>query len=98
MDSLNTTKPPYVALGIGVATFFINITSISSTSRNGVLTSCSYMDYFALIAGVVLFLYGLNRVFKNKDDATAMLVSLVVVGLGALHVARGLGLVMSPCG
>ncbi len=98
MENPTDVKPPYVALGMGVATFFINITSISSTSSNGILTSCSYMDYFALIAGAILFLFGLSRVFKSKGDATAILVSLVVVGLGALHVARGLGLVLSPCG
>jgi len=98
MESPIDVKPPYKALGVGVATFFVNITSFNSSSSNGILTSCSYMNYFALIAGAILFLYGVSRVIKSKGDATAMLVSLVVVGLGALHVARGLGLVMSPCG
>jgi len=98
MDGQDTQKPLYWALGIGLATFFINITSFSSSSSNGVLTSCSYIDYFALIAGAILFLFGLLRVFKSKGDNTAMLLSVAVIVLGAVHVARGLGIIMSPCG
>jgi len=98
MDGQETQKPLYWALGIGLATFFIKITSFSSSSSNGVLTSCSYMDYFALIAGVILFLFGLSRIFKSKGDKTAMLLSVAVTVLGAVHVARGLGIIMSPCG
>ncbi len=98
MDGPETQKPLFWALGIGVATFFIQITSFSSSSSNGVLTSCSYTDYFALLAGAILLLFGLSRVFKSKDDPTAMLLSVAIIALGAVHVARGLGIIMSPCG
>ena len=98
MDGSDSHKSIYMALGFGAATFFIQMTSLSSVTRNGVLTSCSYMDFFALIAGVILFFYGMSRVFKSKGDMTAMLLSGAVVVFAVVHVARGLGLIMSPCG
>jgi len=97
MDNMEPVKPPYTALAFGIATFFIQINSFSSTSSNGVMTSCSYIDFFALIAGAILVLIGLGRVFKAKGEPAVMLVSLAVAGLGALHIARGFGLIMSPC-
>lgn len=97
MNGSENLKSHYWGLGIGVATFFINITTSSRSSINGVVT-CSYIDYFALIAGVCLLVFGLVKVFGSKGNSTALLLSIAIIGLGAVHVARGLGLLMSPCG
>ena len=98
MDGPASHKSLYWALGIGAVTFVIKMSSLSTASSNGALTSCSYTDFFALIAGAILFVFGLVRVTKSKDDATAKLLSVAVIVLGAVHVARGLGIIMSPCG
>ena len=64
---------------------------------NGAVT-CSYTDYFAIIAGIILALFGLAKIFGSKGNATALMLSIAIAGLGALHILRGLGMLMSPCG
>ena len=97
MAGSDSFKSLYWGLGIAGATFFINISSWSRSSRNGVVT-CSYVDYFALIAGTILAVFGLVKLVGSKGNTTAVLLSLAITALGVLHVARGLGLVMGPCG
>ena len=98
MDRSLSLKSLYVAIVIAIVTFVINIGSFSTESRNGVVISCTYTDYFALLAGIVLFLYGISRLFRSYGNSQIMLLALTVTVLGAVHVARGLGWVMGPCG
>lgn len=98
MDQTQGTKSLYVALLAGGATFFISMSSFSRSSQNGVITSCSYTDYFALIAGIILFFYGLFRLLKSQGNNNVKFNSLAVTILGVVHIARGIGLFMSPCG
>ncbi len=92
-------------LGMGLAAFVIKFTSGTTTKVNGVVTQCSYTDYFALFAAVfcvVAAVLGLRqgpRAGRARRVHPAVLVgvAVVVLALAGVHVLRGLGMLGGPC-
>ena len=101
-DDLSIKSTDKTLLGIGavagVAPFFISISSSSSTTVNGVVTSSSYSDPVAIIGGAVAILCGLAAAFianKNKAGAARIAAGVAVLALGGYQVAHGLGVIIS---
>ena len=90
-------KSLWWGLGIGIVAFFVSVSTLSTSSGAGGST-CSYTDYAAIVLGVIAAIMGIGGAVKAKGHAPAMGLGALVAVLGVVHVCRGLGLVMSPCG
>ena len=81
--------------------FVVRCSSTSSSSRNGQLTECSYVDAGALLFGaasVVAGLIGVGASLRRTDDKALMLgISLVSVLVGIVHLMRGTGTIGGAC-
>ncbi|BAN03946.1 hypothetical protein [Ilumatobacter coccineus] len=97
----NTPASIRTAMVSAILGFVVRCSSTTTSSRNGRLTECSYFDGGAAFFGVVAIITGLVGcvvAFKRTDDKTLMLViSIVSVGVGVLHVLRGVGTVGGAC-
>lgn len=90
------------ALVLAILGFVISFTTLSTSSVNGVST-CSYMDYGALVFGALAMLAGSAGVMRVRDlapDARSLnlVVCVAADGVGVLHILRGIGMVGGPCG
>lgn len=91
------------AVVIGLVAQVCSLSSIQRASSNGMTTSCTYIDYLKIVAG--LFTVFLLVVGWRKHSAPrAQLpggVAMAVVGmcsvLAVLLLLRGFGLVLNPC-
>jgi len=90
------------ALIFAILGFVISFTTLSTSSINGVST-CSYMDYGALVFGALAMLAGSSGVMRVRDLAPetrnlnlAICVAADIVGV--VHILRGIGMVGGPCG
>lgn len=88
--------------------FVVRITLSSSTTENGVVTSCSYVDLGRVVlAGIAVCLVvgaflanNANRRFHPHRYVPAPVLAvpaLLILAVAAYHVVAGLGLVGSPC-
>ncbi|WP_068250153.1 hypothetical protein [Janibacter corallicola] len=104
-DPKNVPTPFWWGLGFGVLAFVVHISSSSSRRVNGVLTECSYTDYFAFIAaaacvgfGVVGLVKGLRASRDRSVHPVVLLaLALVLAILAVVHVLRGIGMIGGPC-
>lgn len=90
------------ALIFAVLGFVISFTSTSQSTINGVST-CSHMDFAALILGGMTMLAASAGLLRIRDAAaetrTLNLAILVVADIvGVVHILRGIGMVGGPCG
>lgn len=89
---------PAIIIGLiaGIVPFFISVVESSATTEGGVVTE-SYLDYAALAGGGVAALAGIIflpvalRAMTGKGRQ--IIAALIIVGLGALHLLRGFGVV-----
>ena len=91
----------------GVLGFVISLEFWSTSSHNGVMTACSYVDYGALglgavgaISGVRAILIGLGRTPARLSSTVlrnAMVIGGIGLVLGVLHLIRGMGWIGGPC-
>lgn len=90
------------ALIFAVLGFVISFTSLSTTSINGVST-CSYMDYGALLFGALAMLAGSAGVMGVRGlapDVRNLNLAICVAAdvVGVVHILRGIGMIGGPCG
>lgn len=80
--------------------FLLSFSTTNTSSINGV-TTCSYMNYGALIFGVLAILAGGSGLASARGlgETQALNMGICAVGLaiGVLHVLRGIGMVGGPC-
>ena len=98
-----STIPAAIKTG-GIAAllgFFVSCSSTSTRSGPGGF-ECDYTDGAALLFGVVAIvggLIGIAQCVRRKEDDRILLfvASLVIVGVGVVHILRGIGSVGGPC-
>jgi hypothetical protein len=97
----NTPAAIRTALIAAILGFVVRCSSSSTSSRNGRVTECSYFDGGAALFGAVAIVAGLMGVaasWRRKDDKVLMLViSIGSVGVGIVHILRGVGAIGGPC-
>lgn len=99
--------PPalYVGLAVAVVGFFVKITSLATTSVNGVIQSCSYQDYGAFLAAVVCLVCAGLGISRRRSrpyshpvhPGVVYALAAVLVLFAVVHVLRGLGIIGGPC-
>ena len=99
MTFSNLSLPSKIAMCLALAGFVVTIETHQRSSTNGVLTSCSYIDYGAVALGCAAGIVGLVAVVSglSRRDSTSAAVAAGAVAIAAWHLASGLGLIGSPC-
>lgn len=98
-------KALWVGLIVGLVAFVVKLSLSSISSTNGVMTSCSYFDPFALFAAAVCLICGIVSAVKRvrrpgRYPFAAWLVHLlsgVLVLLAIVHALRAFGIVGGIC-
>ena len=100
MTFSNLSLPAKIAMCLALAGFFVTIETHQRSSTNGVLTSCSYIDYGAVALGAAAGIVGLVAILSalSRRDSTSIAVAVGAIAIAAWHLASGLGLIGSPCG
>jgi len=105
MDDISVRVPdrPVVILGAiaAIVPFFGSSVTSSSVTANGRVTEFSYRDNVALACGVIAAVCGLIALLlalKHKGGAARIGAAVVVLALGGIHIARGLGVFAAPAG
>ncbi|HEY4179662.1 MAG TPA: hypothetical protein VGM90_22630 [Kofleriaceae bacterium] len=99
--SLSTTDRVMGGIGLvaGAIPFFITMSSSSSVTVDGVVTSATYRDNLALGCGGAAVFFGLLCAVlaaKNGAGSTRIVTGVAVLGLGVYAIlCKGLGLVPS---
>lgn len=105
MQISQVPKLAWAALVVSVLGFVVSLSSSSTVTTNGVVTSCSTFDLAPLLAaGVSLVLaiaaYGERR-RKHVDARLPMPwmhgITALVTALAVVHVLRALGVIGSAC-
>ena len=99
MSNSSGVTLPKIAVGAGIAAFFVTIEWSTSSTHNGTVTHCSYRDYGAIVIGAIAVILGLIATLRGKPDEKIGGIGFGVIAilLGVFHVARGFGLILSPC-
>lgn len=94
----------WVGLGIGVLAFFVNISTSSTQTRNGVVVACSYIDVAGFLAAAVLVVFLVFTIvtcLTRKLTITAAPLAWVGIALIAVlavvHALRGAGVIGGIC-
>lgn len=85
--------------------FFVGFSTQSSSSYNGEVTSCSFVDWGRLLLAVVAAALALDGYWRNSQiygahrlgTRVAAVVAAVLVAVAAYHLVAGLGVVGGPC-
>ena len=95
------------ALVFAVLGFLVNLDYKSSTSINGGVVACHYMNFWALGFGAPALLAGGSTWWDRftEDPLTerienrglVLVVGAVGILVGVIHVLRGMGIVGGPC-
>ena len=101
----NVPKALWWGLAFGVLGFIVSISSSSSRTVNGVVTECSYTDYFPLIAAIACVGFGVSGLVqgfraprhRSVHPAVLLVFALVLGAFAVVHVLRGLGMIGGPC-
>lgn len=82
---------------LAVVSWFISIASSQHSTTNGVLTSCSYLDFFKVGGGALVVVLAVGGFLANSRKtrhalpaAVAGVIAAVLVVVGALLVLRGM--------
>ena len=90
-----------VAMICALLGFVARCSSTSSSTRNGRLTECTYVDGGALLFGgvtVVASLIGIAASLRRSEDKALMLgISIVTLLVGIVHLMRGTGTIGGAC-
>jgi hypothetical protein len=92
-----------VGVVAGVLGFVVGVTAESRDVVDGVVVSCTSLDWGALIAGTVGILAGTMATARTIHRPTAdhrvllFAVAIAVQLVGMVHVARGLGIIGGSC-
>ncbi len=101
MSWSSLTGQTKAAVIFAILGFVVSFSTTNTSSINGVY-SCSYMNFGALIFGVLALIAGGIGLAGARDlsDTKGLNMGLCAVALliGALHIGRGLGMVGGPCG
>ncbi len=91
---------PRIAIGVAIAAFFVTVETMSSSSHNGVVTSCVYRNYGALILGAIAGFLGLVALITSLPGrrAEGILLGAAATALAVWHVLSGMGMIGAPCG
>jgi hypothetical protein len=86
----------YAGIAAGLIPFGLSFHTSSATSLNGVVTSATYLDYVALAGGAVALVLGVASIGSIARVEPALRgkrigLTVLVIALGALQIARGLG-------
>ncbi|ATG50383.1 hypothetical protein CFK38_01725 [Brachybacterium vulturis] len=98
-------KTLWIGLVIGLIAFVVNLSFSSTSSENGVMTSCSYFDIAALGAAVACVVCGIASAVQRlrrpeRYPFTAWVVyllSAVLIVLSVIHALRAFGILGGPC-
>jgi len=90
------------AVIFAVLGFVIALSSTSTSSINGV-TTCSHMNYGALLFGALAMMAGAAGLIGLRDlpaETRSLNIAVLVAAdlVGVLHVLRGIGIIGGPCG
>lgn len=89
--------PIMLAMGVALLPFAITVNWISRTSGPSGST-CSYIDYAAIACGAAAILLGLRAAGSARVRPMVRFGgAAAAIALGAFQVARGFGMVFSPC-
>ncbi|MEQ9813421.1 MAG: hypothetical protein RLO50_11635 [Azospirillaceae bacterium] len=92
-------RAAYWGIGLGIVAFFISFSTLSTSNINGQV-SCSYMDFAAIVLGIVVGIIGLS-LFRTPAyggrSQLAIPAGVIIAALGVVHILRGIGVVMGPC-
>ena len=80
------------ALAAGVIPFGVSLSSSSTTTVNGQVTSSSYFDPVAVACGVLALVLGAVAI-KSSSNTKARAAAAVALLLGAVQLLRGFGVV-----
>lgn len=92
-------RPPWMGFAIagavvGAIPWFVSVSSSSSSSVNGHVTSFVYRDWIAVGCGVVAALLGVMAAWMGRRSLIrmqAIVAGIAIVALGGYQVARGFG-------
>ncbi len=96
-----------IGIVAGLVPFVFSVSGVATvTDPGGRGQSCTYTDFIALLGGVIAVLTaGATIVTRRGSWATGLIstplrcgLGAVILALGAFHVLRGLGIILSPCG
>ncbi|MFI6812569.1 hypothetical protein ACIBG7_09180 [Nonomuraea sp. NPDC050328] len=92
------------ALVIGLFALVVRLSSLSTVSLNGKVTSCSYTDFAGIGLGGLSVLLALVAGWEvatglrtDARKAPTLAVMAVACLLGVVGVMKGLGMIWSPC-
>lgn len=96
--SIATTGKTLVIIGLIAAfvPFAISSSESSSSIVNGKVVAFHYRDTMALLGGAVALMCGAIAAFVDRKRPKWLIVALVVLALGGLQIARGVGVFASP--
>jgi hypothetical protein len=87
------------ALLIALVPFGLSFSEASWSSANGVVTSYTYRDWFAIVGGTtaaVLGAFHLYLAWRSRAPRSSFLLGVAALALGAVQLARGFGMFWSP--
>ena len=87
-----------VGLVAAFAPFVISFSYTSSTSYNGVTTSCSSFNLLPLLGGIIAAVIG-GMILKDDSptEGNERLLALLMIGVGILQLLRGIGVFGGGC-
>lgn len=97
--------PIWIGLGLGILAFVTRFSVYSSSTHNGVQTSCSYIDIFGFLAAaglVTCVVLGWtsragSHVARRLAAPLMFGLSAVLLALAVVHVLRGVGTIGGLC-
>ncbi len=105
MSPRDVPTPLYVGLGIGLLGFFVKITSLATSTVNGQIQSCSYVDYGAMLVAVACLLCGGLGIARRRSrpfshpvhPGVVYALAGVLVVFAVIHLLRGFGVIGGLC-
>jgi len=85
-----------IGLIAALVPFAIGSSESSSSIVNGKVVAFHYRDTMALLGGAVALMCGVIGVFVDRKRPKRLILALVVLALGGLQIARGVGEFASP--
>jgi|GEM_PF-1669533 uncharacterized membrane protein len=87
----------WIAAILGIAPFFLNLSSTTTTSSNGRITSFQQIDYVDILFGALCIIVILTTIrlwsrTRPQDLMKRRIVFVALLALGAFQIASGLGI------
>ena len=96
--SISTTGRTLVIIGLiaALVPFAISSSESSSSMVNGKVVAFHYRDTMALLGGAVALFCGVIAAYVDRKRPKKLIVALMVLALGGLQIARGVGVFATP--